>query len=155
VPKGVGPRHALLSKDERLLYIITEYSNEILVFRNNGEKQLLQRISTLEENYKGTSFCSTLCFSKNGAFLYAANRGADTIALFKIEADGMLIRVKEYDCGGKHPRHMIVTQEGSYLIVCNQNSDNAAIFELDYGNGTLVSKAASIIFTAPSGVLEI
>jgi 6-phosphogluconolactonase len=155
VPKGVGPRHALLSKDESLLYVITEYSNEILVYRNNGEKQLLQRISTLAEDYIGTSYCSTLCFSKNGAFLYAANRGADTIALFKIQEDGMLIKGKEYDCGGYHPRHMIVSQEGSYLIVCNQNSDNVTIFELDSRSGDLNNKVASILFPAPSGVHEI
>jgi 6-phosphogluconolactonase len=155
VPKGVGPRHVLLSKDESLLYVITEYSNEILVYRNNGEKQLLQRISTLAEDYIGTSYCSTLCFSKNGTFLYAANRGADTIALFKIQEDGILIKEKEYDCGGNQPRHMIVSQNGSYLIVCNQNSDNVAIFELDSVSGALINKVAFIIFPAPSGVHEI
>jgi 6-phosphogluconolactonase len=64
LPTGSGPRHAILSSDERFLYIITEYSNEIFVYRNDHEKQLLQKISALAEDYSGISFCSTMCFSK-------------------------------------------------------------------------------------------
>jgi len=154
-PKGVGPRHVLLSRDEKYFYIITEYSNEILLYENNSEKSLLQRISTLSEDYSGISYCSTLCFSRNGEFLYAANRGADTIALFTVGAKGELHRVEEYDCGGKHPRHMIVSEDGLFLVVCNQNSDNVAIFDLDVDHGFIKSRAASFEFAIPSGVLEI
>jgi 6-phosphogluconolactonase len=154
-PKGVGPRHALYSTEEKYLYIITEYSNEILVYANDGRKQLLQRISTLPENYSGTSYCSTLCFSKNGAYLYAANRGADTITLFIVLEDGKLNKITEYDCGGHHPRHMIVSNNGGYLVVCNQNSDNVVFFSLDTENGFIVSKLATTEFAVPSGVLEL
>ena len=154
-PKGVGPRHALLAEDEKYLYIITEYSNEILVYENNGEKPLLQRISTLSQNYSGISYCSTLCFSKNRQFLYAANRGADTIALFTVGSKGELQLIEEYDCGGKHPRHMIVSEEGLLLVVCNQNSDNVAIFDLDVDHGFIKSKTATFEYAIPSGVLEI
>lgn len=155
VPKGVGPRHILLSENESLIYIITEYSNEILIYENKEDRRLLQRISTLSENFTGRSNCSTLCFSKDRRFLYAANRGADTIALFEVKSDGTLSLRKEYDCGGKHPRHMILARDGKYLIVCNQNSDNAAVFLLNQGNGALEERIISIAFPAPSGVLEV
>lgn len=155
VPKGVGPRHAILSEEENYLYIITEYSNEILVYSNDVEKKLLQKISTLPENYSDTSNCSTLCFAKNQAFLYAANRGADTIALFSVLENGCLNWLKEYDCGGKHPRHMIISQDGNYLIVDNQNSNNVSVFLLDANHGIIREEVASLGFSTPSGVLEI
>jgi 6-phosphogluconolactonase len=155
VPKGVGPRHALYSGDETYLYIITEYSNEILVYENDSKKHLLQRISTLSENFTGTSYCSTLCFSKNGAYLYAANRGADTIALFEVNMEGKLSKIAEYDCGGNHPRHMIVSNDGGYLVVCNQNSDNVVFFSLDTEQGFIKAKVLSTEYVAPSGILEI
>lgn len=153
LPQGIGPRHALYSTDEKLLYIITEYSNEILVYAADGSS-LFQRISTLEVDYTGISNCSTLCFSKDHRFLYAANRGAQTITLFQLSGDGALIRLREFDCGGRHPRHMIVTQDGRFLAVCNQNSDNIAVFELDSEDGALKKLIASIPFPAPSGIVE-
>lgn len=151
VPIGVGPRHAIYSEDESLLYIITEYSNELLIY-GMQQKKLKQRYSTLPSGYKGESNCSTLCFSKDRSYLYAANRGADTIALFQVHSDGLLTRLREFTCGGNHPRHMIVTFDGNYLIVCNQHSDNVAIFKLDHNSGDL-QILLSFNFPKPSGML--
>lgn len=155
VPKGVGPRHALYSLDEKYLYIITEYSNEIFVYANDHEGKLLQRISTLSENYSCTSYCSTLCFSKNGTYLYAANRGADTIALFRVNNEGRLSKIAEYDCGGQHPRHMILTEDGEILVVCNQHSNRVVFFSLDMEQGFIKEKLHVMEFASPSGLLEI
>ncbi len=155
LPKGIGPRHALFSEDEKLLYIITEYSNEILVYENGGSRRLLQRISTLREGYTGSSNCSTICFSKDRRYLYAANRGAQTVTLFKIGYGGMLDRQEEYDCGGLHPRHMIISKDGRYLLVCNQNSDHLSVYELEEEKGGLIRQTVTAAFPSPSGIAEI
>lgn len=154
VPKGTGPRHCVLSKQEDYLYIITEYSNEILVYENMQEKKLLQRISTLSEDFTGSSNCSTLCFSTDYRYLYAANRGADTITLFRVEDNGLLTRRKEASCGGTHPRHMMISKDGQYLLICNQGSDNVAIYTLDRETGELGAMVSNLEFAAPSGVAE-
>lgn len=154
MPLGSGPRHAIYSKDEQLIYVITEYSNEILIYEYKGNAKLIQRISTLAAGFTGTSNCSTLCFSKDGKYLYAANRGADTVAVFIVKSEGTLEWLGEYDCGGKHPRHMIITRNGEYLIVCNQFSDNVALFKLDQTTGALMDMIISTYYQAPSGILE-
>ncbi len=151
VPKNTGPRHALYSQDETLLYIITEYSNEILVY-DLDSKELIHRYTTLAKDFTGSSNCSTLCFSKDGRYLYAANRGADSIVLFAVHQDGSLTLLGEFDCGGKHPRHMIISPDGSHLMVCNQHSDNIAIFKLNQKNGH-IDQLLSMNFPTPSGVL--
>ena len=154
-PSGTGPRHAIYSADERFIYIITEYSNEIFIYGNNSTMDMLQRVSTLSPNYTGISKCSTLCFSKEGTFLYAANRGADTIAVFTVKKDGTLELIQQYDCEGKHPRHMIISQDGRYLIICNQFSDNIIVFELDEVTGGLINKVTSLDFSSPSGIVQV
>ncbi len=153
--KRCGPRHIVLSESEKLLYIITEYSNEILVYENRGAYRLLQKISTLPEGYTGDSNCSTLCFSKDRRFLYAANRGADTVALFSVKQDELLERITEYYCGGKHPRHMIVTEDGKRLIICNQQSNLISVFALNLKTGEVNGKETEYTFPAPSGILEL
>jgi 6-phosphogluconolactonase len=154
MPEGVGPRHAIYSVDEVYLYIITEYSNEVFVYKNET-RELIQRISTLPEEYLGSSNCSTLCLSKDGKYLYAANRGADTVTLFRVDSEGKLTWVQDFLCGGKHPRHMILTKQEDLLIICNQHSNQVVAYHIDEISGKLGEKVFEIVFPSPSGLLEI
>lgn len=154
LPEGVGPRHVCYSPDETLFYVITEYSNEIYVYKTMGY-QLLQRISTLPPAYSGKSNCSTLCMTKDGRYLYAANRGADTIALFRVDLNGQLEWIKDYPCGGKHPRHMILTDKDEMLIICNQYSNNVTAYTLDVSTGELREKVLDFEFQTPSGIVQL
>lgn len=153
LPKGVGPRHAIYSKDEKYLYVVTEYSNEVFVY-GYDKGELLQRISTLSDDFTGVSNCSTLCFLRDGRYLYAANRGADTITQFYVDSKGRLSRIKEYPCGGKHPRHMIIAENDELLIVCNQYSDVVVCYCIEEGTGELSEKKFEIPFGNPSGILQ-
>ncbi|MCF0117818.1 MAG: beta-propeller fold lactonase family protein, partial [Bacilli bacterium] len=81
MPKGIGPRHALY-KDNKI-YFITEYSNEIYIINCNTGK-ILDVHSTLTTDVK--SFGSTLFFDNNG-YLYASNRGEETITIFDVTKD--------------------------------------------------------------------
>lgn len=154
LPKGVGPRHAVYSQEERFLYVITEYSNEIFVY-DNEKAELLQRIATLSEDYTGVSNCSTLCFLSDGRYLYAANRGADTVAQFEVANDGRLKLIKEYSCGGKHPRHMIITENDEFLIICNQYSDLVIAYRIDEETGELTEKEFELPFPNASGIQQV
>jgi 6-phosphogluconolactonase len=154
LPEGVGPRHAVFSADETLLYVITEYSNEIFVYQC-GDNKLMQRISTLRPEYRGNSNCSTLCISKDSRYLYAANRGADTISLFLIDSEGKLKWKNDYSCGGKHPRHMLLTDRNELLIICNQFSNNVTAYAIDAITGELSEKILVLEFQSPSGVVQI
>lgn len=152
VKPGSGPRHARLSADEKLLYVITEYSNEIFVY-DTETWELKQSVSTLPDRYLGASHCSTLCISPDGRFLYAANRYADTIALFAIGEDGLLSILSQFDCGGRSPRHMELTPDGSTLVICCQDSDWVVYKRLSPETGLPVQTMREVPFTAPACVV--
>jgi len=122
VKEGSGPRHARLSADEKLLYVITEYSNEVFVY-DTQDWTLKQSVSALPENYFGSCHCSTLCISPDGRYLYTANRYADTISVMEIDEEGLLKLKTTFDCGGNSPRHMELTPDGRDLVICCQDSD--------------------------------
>lgn len=145
-PKGSGPRHAIYSDDDSTLYTITEYSNEIIV-HNRESKTITQSISTIP-NYPNTSYGATLLFSKDRQYLYATNRGEDTIAQFRIGK--RLEYVDSYACGGKHPRHMTITRDGRYIINCNKDSNNVSFFDVERKAIVL-----SIPFYQPTGIIEV
>lgn len=160
LPKGIGPRHLKFHPLLNYLYLITEYSNEIYVFLYEKTEScpkltLLQRISTLSDNFKGESFGSSLDISKDGRFLYAANRGANTIAVYDIGTNGLLTKIQDVSCGGEWPRHIALTSNDYGLMVANQKSNEVVIFHVDENNGTLMDIADRKYFCHPSYVEEV
>ena len=145
-PIGSGPRHSIYSDDDSMLYTITEYSNEIIV-HNRKNKEIVQIISTVP-NYKEKTYGATLLFSRDRKYLYATNRGEDSIAKFSIGEK--LTYVNSYDCGGKHPRHMIITNDGKYIINCNKDSNNVTFF-----NTETEEIVITIPFYQPTGIVEV
>ncbi len=158
--KGIGPRHLKFHPLLNYLYLITEYSNEIYVFlyeKGNGEPEFkfLQKLSTLPEGFHGTSYGSSLDISKDGRFLYAANRGANTIAVYDIDPEGMLNKIQDAGCGGSYPRHISLTKDDRGLMVANQKSNEVIILGVDENNGRLMELIAKKSFYEPAYVEEL
>ena len=129
VPKGSGPRHAVYNEDNSMMYVITEYSNEMIVIDMNTKK-IIQMISTVP-NFTKTTYGATLLFSKDNKYLYGSNRGEDSIAKFKVLEDGTLKYESSFSCFGLHPRHMALSSDGNYIISCNKNSNNVAVIDIN------------------------
>lgn len=114
--EGCGPRHAIYHNN--LIYVVTEYSNEVIVV--DEEKGAIQYITTLSsecESYGGT------LFYKDG-YIFASNRGEETIAKFKVLDNGMVKYVNSFPVNGIHSRHMIY--EGDLIISLNMNSNHVS-----------------------------
>jgi len=127
--KDQHPRHSIFNHDESILYVITELSNEVLVYKM-PEKQLLQRISTLPKGFEGKSHCSAICLSPDEKTVYGANRYSESIVFFGVMEDGTLFEKLRLPTDGEKPRHMILTQDGKFLIVLYQVSGEVCIMPL-------------------------
>ncbi|HIZ55044.1 MAG TPA: lactonase family protein [Firmicutes bacterium] len=129
LPSGIGPRHLAWHPNGNLL-LITEYSSEILVFRpdfTNGSLNLLQACSALPDQYKQRSDGSSIAVAQDG-WIYAANRGANTIAAFFTDMQGVLHKKWDFPCAGHWPRHIALSKDGQYLFSANQHSGEIAVF---------------------------
>ena len=129
LPKGVGPRHAIYNNDNTLMYIMTEYSNEVITIDMNT-LGVLDRISTVP-NFEKETFGATLFTTNDEKYLYASNRGEDSIARFEILEDNKLKYLNTFSSGGAHPRHMILSDDGRYIISCNKDGNNVAIIDIN------------------------
>lgn len=129
LPLGSGPRHAIYNEDNSKMYVITEYSNEMIII-DMITKKIMQKISTVP-NFHGTTYGATLFFSKDNRYLYGSNRGEDSIAKFEVLKDGSLKYVNSFSCFGNHPRHMVLSKDGKYIISCNKNSNNVAVIDIE------------------------
>ncbi len=130
---GAGPRHFAFHPNGRWFYSLNEEASTLAFMAYNaatGALTLLQEIQTLPLAFVGTNFTSEVRISQNGNYVYAANRLHDTIAVFSIEASGMLTMIGEEWTRGDYPRSFTIDPSSSYMYVCNHRGDSVTSFRL-------------------------
>jgi len=140
VDPGAGPRHFTFHPNGKFAYVVNEMQSTVVVFAydKKGTLRQLQKISMLPADFKGKNDAAEVQVHPSGKFLYASNRGHDSIAVFAIDPhNGTLSRVEITSTGGKEPRHFGIDPTGSYLLAANQKSDSIVVFRIDAASGRL------------------
>lgn len=154
---GSGPRHITFDHDWRHAYVINEMGGTLTAFACNPEHGTLneiQTISTLPEDFHGRNTAAELALLPSGKFIYASNRGGDSIAVFAVdEARGRLNFVERQSSRGKTPRCFAIDPTGQYLIAANQNSNNVVVFHLNAQTGKLTWTGQTIEVGQPVCVI--
>jgi len=149
---GAGPRHAAVSADGNLMYVLGELDSSVSIFRLDWQKPFyaLQRESARAGGVSSRNDAAEIAVDKRGKHLYTSNRGDETIAVFDIFDDyqrkGRLGLITLTPTGGKEPRHFALDPAGKLLLVENQLSDNIIRFQVDVRTGKLtrVGDATSV-----------
>ena len=141
VTQGSGPRHFAFHPDGQFAYTVHEMGSLVTVFaydRAGGTLKELQTISTLPRDFSGTNNSAELQVHPNGRFLYASNRGHNSIAVFAIDPRAKTLTLVEHvPTQGKTPRNFAIDPTGRYLLAANQDTNNIVIFRIDQKTGRL------------------
>ncbi len=139
-PPGDGPRHFAFHPNGRWFYSLQEEASTLAFFEYDSAQGRLaakQTISTLPKNFAGTNFTSEVLISRDGRFVYAANRLHDTIAWFSIGPSGAPALAGEEWTRGDYPRSFAIDPSGDFLYSCNQRSDAVTCFRVNRQTGAL------------------
>lgn len=151
---GAGPRHMAFRPDGRFAYVVNELDSTVTVFRYEaaiGQLTAIESVSTLPAGFAGASTTAEILVHPSGGFVYASNRGHDSLAIFAVEPDRGSIRlVGHQPTGGKTPRHFGLDPSGTILAMANQNSDTIVLTRVDPATGLL--RPSPQIASAPSPV---
>ena len=150
---GAGPRHLVFSPDGRFLYVINELQSTVVTYSYNaatGALHELQTISTLPKGFSGNNTAAEIEIHPSGKFLFASNRGEDSVAVFAIDSEtGTLTHVANSPTGGKTPRNFAIDPTGSWLLAANQDSNEIVIFRIDRKTGQLNPTRESLQVPSP------
>jgi 6-phosphogluconolactonase len=154
---GTGPRHVAFSATEsgqRLTYVLGELDSTVSVFVTTTEGNDAglpgQKIATLPSDFSGRKEAAEIAIHPSGKWLFASNRGHDSIAVFAIDRKtGMLTSAGIFSTGGKEPRHFALDPSGQFLLAENQNSNDIVVFRIDPATGALTQVSKT---PAPSPV---
>lgn len=153
LPPGSGPRHVAFHPSGKWVYGTNELNSTVTAYAYDatfGDLKILQHASTLPEDVvMDNNTSSHLLVSPCGRWLYASNRGHDSIVQYVIDQDtGMLRAVNWVSSGGKTPRHFNILP-GGFLLTANQDSSLIASYRIDPDNGNLVSTGYTLEVTRP------
>jgi 6-phosphogluconolactonase len=141
VRPGAGPRHFTFHPNGRYAYVINELNSTFTAFaydETNGALTEIQTVSTLPDDFAGTSHCADVHVSPSGKFLYGSNRGHDSIVVFAIDGDtGRLTYVDHEPTQGETPRNFAIDATGTFLLAANQDTDTIVTFRIDQQTGKL------------------
>ncbi|WP_119845299.1 lactonase family protein [Reichenbachiella sp. MSK19-1] len=153
---GDGPRHLVFHPTKALVYVISELSSTVTTAQVNedGTFETVAQISTLPENIEGDSYCADIHISDDGRYLYASNRGHNSIAIFSVDEEtGALARIANEPVQGDWPRNFCLTPDNKHILVANQKSDNITVFERDDATGMMHFTGNEIKISQPVCVI--
>ena len=152
VNPGDGPRHAVFGANDHI-YVLGEVQSAVtdIVLDYHKDIEPVQRVSTIPSDYKGRNDAAEIALHPSGKFLFASNRGHDSIAVFSVDsATGKLELAGDYSTGGKEPRHFAIDPTGKFFLAENQNSNSIVVFRINPETGAL--SQVSITEGVPSPV---
>ena len=143
VEAGAGPRHVAFHPNGKVLYLIDELASTVTVFSfdpSTGTLHSLQSLSTVPSEFTGNNDTAEIHVHPNGKFLYASNRGHDSIAVFSIDQmTGNVTLVGHVSTQGKTPRNFELDPTGTRVLVANQDSGDVVFFNIDESTGHLTA----------------
>ena len=157
IEAGSGPRHFTFAPNGKFAYVISEMKSTVTAFSYDpkaGALHALQTVSTLPQDFSGQNDDAEIHIHPSGKFLYASNRGSDSITVFAINpAKGTLTLVENVPTGGKTPRNFVIDPTGARLFAANQDSNNIVAFSIDSQTGRLTPTGQVFEVASPVSIL--
>lgn len=131
VEPGTGPRHLVISKNEKYVYINGELNNTTIVAKlsDYGDLTVTQTINNIPEEKIEESAGAAIRLSNDERFLYVSTRFYNVITVFEVNhEDGSLTHIQTMDTMGQIPRDFILSDDDNYLLIAHQDSDHISVF---------------------------
>ncbi len=151
--EAAGPRHLAFHPTAPFAYVVNELDSTVTAYRFDaatGALDPFQILSTLPDTFTGNSRAAEIEVDAQGRFLYASNRGHDSIAVFAIDAaTGRLRWLGAQPTAGRTPRFFALAPGGRFLFALNEDSDSIATFAVDPATGLLRPAGAPVQVGSP------
>lgn len=137
---GAGPRHIAFHPSGDSFFSVNELDNTVTVFHKeeDGAFSAVQSLSTLPEEFSDSepTWTAEILISSNGQFLYATNRGHQSIAVYQIGDDRTLTKLG-LTATGRFPQHIAFSPCEKWLLSADRDDSSLTVFSVNTLTGTL------------------
>lgn len=139
--ENAGPRHLKFHPNGKWAYVVNEQGKSVTFCHYDAEKGLLTKQQTLSTHpkdwYANTGSCAEIKISEDGRFVYASNRGHESIASFTIDRESGRLAELERVPTEKIPRSFDLMPGGRFLVAAGQGEGRLALYRRDPESGLL------------------
>lgn len=153
--EGLEPRHLAISKDNRFIYFDNEKGSSVTACKldpRTGTVTPFQTISTLPDEFDGKNTCADIELSPSGEFLYASNRGHNSIACYRVDQKTGQLTLVEQEPTEDTPRSFNIDPTGTWLYAAGQKNGKLAAYRISPETGELKRFATYEVGKSPSWV---
>ena len=136
----LGPRHYVFQPKMPIIYFSNEQDSSISAYHmstQTGTLKPFQKISNLPENFNGENSCAQIQITQNGKFLFAPNRGHNSVASYSINPNDGTLRSIGHTNTDPVPRAIMLDNFDQHLFAAGLNTGNLFCFKIDQETGDL------------------
>ena len=153
---NAGPRHYCFHPSKDIVYFSNEQGCSVTAYNldsSTGTLSAIQTVSTLPDDYNGTNTCAQIQISPSGRFLYAPNRGHNTIAGFTVDSSTGALTPIGHTPTEAVPRAFSLDPDGNFLYAAGLESGRLASYRIDSETGELEPLETRTVGQGPMWVL--
>ena len=154
VAPGSGPHHAVFSADGRFVYVLDELSADVQVLRWDARAAQLSPVQSQgisSADFKGAKSGAEIATSRDGRFVYVADRGEGTLVVFRADpATGELTLAQRVPSGGDKPWGFAIDPSGQWMLVAN--AAKVSLFRIDPATGALADSGRAVDAATPLSI---
>lgn len=151
--EGAGPRHLAFHPRLPFAYVVNELDSTVTTYHwheSTGQLMPLQILSCLPDVFTGNSRGAAIQVSADGRFVFASNRGADSIARFRVNPDNGLLQFLGTNASmGRTPRHFSLSPDGGHAYVLNEEGNSIVTFAINQDDAQLTPTGGRILCGSP------
>lgn len=149
VEPGDGPRHLVFDKSGKIAYLANELGNSVTALSyRDGKFEILGKATTLPRHWEGNTKVAAIRLSPDERYLFASNRGFDSIAVYELDGKGGMKPTDMVLAGGSSPRDINFLPGGKWFGAANEFSDVVVFYDYD-GNGKLTPNGFQLKLVRP------
>lgn len=153
IAAGSGPRHFDFHPTQKAMAVINELNGTITLFKPDSVgcfSVYYSTTPTLPSDFTDFNKCADIHFSPNGKFLYASNRGHNSIAIYKIDQETMDLEILGWEKEMINwPRNFTISPNSRFLLVANKDANTVSVYSVDEKTGLLTYTGGSIEVSKP------
>ena len=151
---GSGPRHFTFHPSGRFVFFVNETDSSVTAcaLDDHGRLSILQTLSTLPDGFSGENSCADIHITPSGRFLYASNRGHDSLARYSVDAKSGKLTSLGQTPTEKTPREFDIDPTGRCVVAAGQSSGKLATYLIDADTGQLERIGTHAVGKSPAWV---
>ena len=127
VEAAAGPRHMVVNQANKLIYLLCEQKNFLLIlsYGDSGHLEILDKVVLAEEEGQ---YGAEILLSEDQKTLYASSRGVGIISVYNVQGNS-LVKVQEVQLVGTWPRSFDI--RGNVMLAADQKSHKLQVLSID------------------------